>query len=843
MARTRLPRRTRDRYLWSRAAWLPVAVCVTMSIWFAWIDRVPHYDVAVFLRAATTVLAGHDPYPRPGTPAVYSGFAFVYPYVVAWLFTPLSWLSRSAAEDVFIAASVAALVAGCRLLRVRELSVYALVLTMSYTVIGLQMGSLNAFLFCAVAGVWRFRDRPVVAVPLLIFVIVSKLFLAPLTLWLLFTRRWTSAFLTAFLAGLILVAGCLLGPLTIRGYATLLSSLGAHEASLGQSTVGLFLNMGIGMRAAVDGSRVLAVVVIIVTARRARQLRDERLLFTGCLASALILSPVVWNHYLVLLTVPLMIQADRPDGPKASAAVALAAVYSWLVVTPHHVRAASVAVGITLVTFLAVRTLHPIAVEAARRGQLPSARQIRRLSVMAAVILAGFVAVEGTAAAYGDAGAVVGRYFAQLAVLAVLVHGWRSGASLSQTQNAEAARRGCPSAGQGMSRLEYGDDRPERATSVPSLPSGPKEQRPWLSRARVARRIAQRSGSTGGPSCWGAELAGYAVEDDRHPASEDVVGRGGHIVRSGRAQGGELAGGQGVEELVESGGRDRPGWPVAGDGALDGGGIGDEFDHCCRSEGRLLVGQSGAQEQPEDGVNHAQHVRPVGRPTPRHGGRQRLDEDDPADIPHERLDIGAPPSTGGLEPDLTHEVINDQYDQLVTAGDMPIQRSVTDAAAAEPVGQRPQGQRVESTLAQHLQGGLDDTFGGEAAGAWPAPAGSRGPFRPPPGRAGLGPRGLALRHVRPAIVGLLEWLPLHRIIQHHLDSMRPSAAYCHRPKGGPWPHKGWGCSHDHQVTGRWPAGRPHPDRWLWAAGTSPLAHLQREVSPISVAADEPVHSA
>jgi alpha-1,2-mannosyltransferase len=422
---------------------LPVVACLVLFGWFGWVDPIPHYDIAVFLRGASAVLAGHDPYPRPGTPAVYSGFAFVYPYLVAWPFVPLGALPRSVGEDVFIAASVVAIIAGCRLMGVRHPAVYALVLTTSCTIVGLQMGSLNAVLFCGVAAAWRYRDRPFVVVPLLALVIVSKVFLAPLCLWPLLAGRRITAAAAAALTAVILGAGWVFGPLTALGYDRLLSALGAHEAPFGMSATGLLLNVGAGMSLARAVASLLAVAVVIVTAWHGRRVGDEQIFFTGCLAATLIASPIVWSHYLLLLTVPLLIRRDGVDQPEPAGPIAAAAVFSWLVVTPHHTEVASVVVGMIVVVALAATAVRPR--QAGAMVRLRSAAT--RLGPWPAVIVGGvvvaFVTFDVLAATYArHGGAVVGAFCAQLALLAVLVRAWRLNPTKTSLPRPEPAAPG-----------------------------------------------------------------------------------------------------------------------------------------------------------------------------------------------------------------------------------------------------------------------------------------------------------------------------------------------------------------------------------------------------------------
>nr|MDT0667870.1 hypothetical protein [Micromonospora sp. DSM 115978] len=114
-------------------------------------------------------------------------------------------------------------------------------------------------------------------------------------------------------------------------------------------------NLGLGLDLAGWAARLLAVAVVAGCALAVRRRGgDERLLFTGTVVAALLASPIVWAHYLLLLLVPVLVvaTADAPSAAGAGAGaqqqqqqrqrrlaadapLAAFAVSSWLVVTPH----------------------------------------------------------------------------------------------------------------------------------------------------------------------------------------------------------------------------------------------------------------------------------------------------------------------------------------------------------------------------------------------------------------------------------------------------------------------------------------------------------------------------
>lgn len=389
-------------------------------IWWGLIAPIGHYDVDVFLRAGAAVRHGENPYPAPGTPAVHSGYAFVYPYLVALPFAPLSRLGGG--DEIFIALSVVAVLAGTRLAGARDWRVYALVIAASCTIIGFQMGTFNALLFAGLTVLWHFRDRAWIAGAVVALLVYSKLFLAPVLLWLLLTRRWRAT--AVALGGLAALFGCgeLVSPLGTSAYAGMLNLLARAEAPDGLSLTGLLANVGLGTGAATSIARAGAAALIIACALATRRGHDERLLFAGTIAAALLASPIVWSHYLLLLAAPLLVlSVPRPGSGCTPTPVAVFAVGSWLLVTPHRTGPADLAAAAVVLAALTLSSIwgHPGIRETG----------IRKTGARVGIVLFGSAVVLDIgacllllAAADGHAGRVVGAYGTLLGTLALL--GW-----------------------------------------------------------------------------------------------------------------------------------------------------------------------------------------------------------------------------------------------------------------------------------------------------------------------------------------------------------------------------------------------------------------------------------
>ena len=323
---------------------MPVAA-VLLVIVLVYLPRIPHLDLEVFLRAGAALLHHQTVYPTPGTPAVYSGSAFVYPVAAAWPFVPLALLPHPLAVGLWEALSLAAVIAACWIGSDRPSSTAVCILLCSFTIIGLQVGALSPLLFAGLVLAWRLRDQPLafslVAGPL----ITVKLFLLPILLWPLLTRRWrATAGAVAVSLGLLAI-GFLAGPIGPREYLKLLAELAAHESGRGLGLIAGLQAFGLSGLASQAAAVGVAAIVVALTAWACRGREDDHAFFTAGVVVSLLLTPVLWSHYLILLAAPLLAR-------RASVlALALFAATSWLIVVPHKSDPQSTAIGVVALAF------------------------------------------------------------------------------------------------------------------------------------------------------------------------------------------------------------------------------------------------------------------------------------------------------------------------------------------------------------------------------------------------------------------------------------------------------------------------------------------------------------
>ena len=276
----------------------------------------------VFLAAANDVLAGRSPYMDPDEFEGPPQAPYAYPPVLALVVTPLALLPEKThgvfvPGALFVLLLVAATIAGLWLLGVGDWRCYPFALLAPVTLEGFEYGAIGPVLLLLIAVAWRYRDRMPVAASATGGAVVLKLFLWPLLAWLVVTRRVrTAAVAGAIAVGLALVSWAVIGFGGIGDYPGLLRKLVDVEAENSYSAFAILRT--IGAPELVARLLVVAVggilLVLAWQAARASRLpeseRDRRSL-TLTLAAAIVLTPILWLHYLVLLFVPIALARPR----------------------------------------------------------------------------------------------------------------------------------------------------------------------------------------------------------------------------------------------------------------------------------------------------------------------------------------------------------------------------------------------------------------------------------------------------------------------------------------------------------------------------------------------------
>ncbi len=162
------------------------------------------------------------------------------------------------------------------------------------------------------AVAWRYRSSRTGAAAAVAVLIVAKVFLWPLLLWLLATRRYAAAVAAAAGGALATFAAwAVLGFAGLRDYFHLLRLLADVEQAQGFSPIALGLSIGESSGWARAGTLLLGAAALAGIFVLARRHGGDRLSFTAAVGAALVLSPIVWLHYFVILLVPLAISRPR----------------------------------------------------------------------------------------------------------------------------------------------------------------------------------------------------------------------------------------------------------------------------------------------------------------------------------------------------------------------------------------------------------------------------------------------------------------------------------------------------------------------------------------------------
>jgi hypothetical protein len=298
--------------------------------------------------AARVVVHGGNPYPPPTVAGVAPGDRFVYPPAVAFAFVPFGMLPFPIAAALVTGLLLGSIAATLYVLEVRDWRCYGASYLAIPVLHDVRLGALTPLLALGLALAWRWREHARSAIPLAA-VIVAKLFLWPLGIWLLATGRVRIALHTA-VYGITAsaVAWAALGFAGLADYPRLLQVLATSEQARGYSPVSGLLALGLGGAAARAVALALGLLLLAACVVWGRRGDDRRSLILA-LAAALVLSPIVWLHYFVLLLVPIALER------RAFSALWLAPVLFWATPYEEHFGAHwRIAVGLAIAALVLI---------------------------------------------------------------------------------------------------------------------------------------------------------------------------------------------------------------------------------------------------------------------------------------------------------------------------------------------------------------------------------------------------------------------------------------------------------------------------------------------------------
>jgi alpha-1,2-mannosyltransferase len=277
------------------------------------------------------ILHGRSPYPPADVTALgQQGNPAIYPPPIMLASLPLGLLAGGLAALVWSSLSLAALVAALVLAGVRDWRCYVLLLATPAVLSMVMLGQMEGMLALGCVIAWRVRDRAAALGIAVAAMIAAKLFLAPIIVWMLVTRRYAAALIASCGA----LAACVLAWAAIgfdgmRAYPALLAADTRAFQAGGESLVALGTRSGLPLVLARPLAVCAGLAVVALVVALARRSDGDRRAFSAAVVAGIALSPVVWLHYLVLVFILVALWRRRAD------LVWAALPLTWVATTEH----------------------------------------------------------------------------------------------------------------------------------------------------------------------------------------------------------------------------------------------------------------------------------------------------------------------------------------------------------------------------------------------------------------------------------------------------------------------------------------------------------------------------
>jgi hypothetical protein len=301
-----------------RAAWLPLAAVASLILVVGLVlvsaGSTLGYDYAAYAAAAQRLVHGQPLYDTSVN--VSGGFLFFYyppPFVLMAL--PFALLPAAAEPEVWIAAMAAAFLAGTALLPVKREVRWAVVLLgglswpLAYS---LKLGQVGPLLFLLFAAGWRWLDRPGRLGTAIALGTIVKIQPAVVLVWAALDRRWR----TIGAAIVVLVAAAVLATLltgfgTWADYVAVLRQVSAPITTPHNFTPGaIAFQLGVS-QALATGLQLAVTVAVLIAVGWAALRSPAEVGYLTALTAGQLLSPVLWDHYAMLLLLPVAWLLDR----------------------------------------------------------------------------------------------------------------------------------------------------------------------------------------------------------------------------------------------------------------------------------------------------------------------------------------------------------------------------------------------------------------------------------------------------------------------------------------------------------------------------------------------------
>ena len=297
------------------------------------------YDFLAYHAAAARVLAGQPAYDTTFEAA--GGFGlFYYPPTFIPLVVPFGVLPATLAVAAWIVLLLGAFVAGVAILPVRPRVRWLVLLLAAQSwpfLYAIKLGQVGPLLFLLFAIGWRSLDtRPVVLGVSAGLGAAIKLQPGLLLAWALLTRRWVALAAGAVVLLVLALLATLVGGVGAWTDFLLLVGRVADPISTHNNVTPGAVAFGLGaprdVAVAVQyASMVLAILAVVVAALRLASVPSY---LVAVIASQL-LSPILWDHYALLLLLPVAWMLERGRWwaigvPIATSVVLVGAIPAWV---------------------------------------------------------------------------------------------------------------------------------------------------------------------------------------------------------------------------------------------------------------------------------------------------------------------------------------------------------------------------------------------------------------------------------------------------------------------------------------------------------------------------------
>jgi hypothetical protein len=235
-----------------------------------------------------------------------------YPPLTTLLYAPFALLPADIANAAVTAAMFALAAMTLAVLGIKDWRCYGAAALWPPMFGAIQTANVSLIFALGVALLWRWRARALPAAAVVGLMIVAKMFLWPLALWLAATRRWRAVAIMVAV-GVLASAVAWIAVIdldAISRFPTLVRETIEDNATKPYTLVAVLTELGAATAVAYGVGLAVGAVVLAFAVRVGRRGAEASAL-TLFLAAALLLSPIVWLHYLVILIVPVALARPR----------------------------------------------------------------------------------------------------------------------------------------------------------------------------------------------------------------------------------------------------------------------------------------------------------------------------------------------------------------------------------------------------------------------------------------------------------------------------------------------------------------------------------------------------